>query len=170
MDPEDARRFSDYLAAMGRKITRQEVQPILLSHLGNVVKAEKAILAPHSKSGALEASLQERAGSGDRGDRISAFASAALSRAKLIEKWSGGRRQQKQWAAGLARKGRRKRVFYDVMVESGHRIVKRAADGTLVDTGRRTRPVHFARGAMQSVGESEAEAAAQELLDLIMGG
>jgi plasmid replication initiation protein len=93
-----------------------------------------------------------------------------MTRAKLIKKWSGGRKQQRGWAAKMEKKGRAKRVFYDEMVELGHRIVVRNKAGELVDTGKRAKPVYFARRAAEQGAEQALDAAETEVMNFIVGG
>jgi len=166
--PEDIQAFTNYLEAMGKRVSGQGIRPILLKHLQPLVALEKGNI--HSESGALSASLAARAGGGDRPNVISVFSSSKMTRAKLIKKWSGGRKQQRGWAAKMEKKGRAKRVFYDEMVELGHRIVYRDKAGELVDTGKRTRPVHFARRAAEQGAEQAMTAAETEVMNFIEGG
>jgi len=167
-DPDDIAAFSRYLDGIGKRMADKEIRPILLKHLQPLVALEKANI--HSESGALSASLAARTGGGDRPNVISVFSSSKMTNAKLIKKWSGGRAQQRGWAAKMEKKGRAKRVFYDEMVELGHRIVVRNKAGELVDTGKRTRPVYFARRAAEQAGEQALDAAETEVMNFIMGG
>ena len=169
LDPSDVNAFSKWMKAMDRRMSREEILPILMKHFEPVVAAEKAILAPHSKSGALSGSLQARSGGGDRPGTISVFSAPTMTRAKLIKAWSGGRAQQRGWASRMNKKGRKRRVFYDVMVEGGHRQVRRLASGQLAEVGSPVAGVHFAAQAMATVGQREADAAAEAIMDHIMG-
>jgi hypothetical protein len=168
--PEDIQAFTNYLEAMGKRVSGQGIRPILLKHLQPLVALEKGNI--HSESGALSASLAARAGGGDRPNVISVFSSSKMTRAKLIKKWSGGRRQQKKWAFKLAPKGGAKRVFYDEMVELGHRIVYRDKAGNLVQSRKRPRtaPVYFARRAAEQGAEQALDAAETEVMNFIVGG
>ena len=168
--PEDIQAFTRYLDGMGKRVSGQEIRPILLKHLQPLVALEKANI--HSESGALSASLAARSGGGDRPNVISVFSSSRMTRAKLIKKWSGGRKQQRGWAAKMEKKGRAKRVFYDEMVELGHRIVYRDKAGNLVQSSKRPRtaPVYFARRAAEQGGEQALDAAETEVMNFIEGG
>ena len=172
VDPQDMARVQDWLETMGRRAARSELLPILLRHMTPIVAAEKSALASHSKSGALAASLTPRAGRGDWPGVVSVYSSPTATRKVLIKHWSTGRRQQRGWAAKLAGEtGRgRRAVFYGAIVHQGHRIVKRNAAGQLYDTGKpRAAPVPFASSAMSSVGETQADAAAEAILTHICG-
>ena len=169
VDPADVEAITSWLSGMERHASRAELLPILMKHMEPVVAAEKAILAPHSKSGALAGSLQARSGGGDRPGTLSVFSAATMSRAALIKAWSGGRAQQRGWASRMKRKGGRRSIFYGVMVEGGHRQVKRLASGQLAEVGSPVAGVHFAAQAMATVGQREADAAAEAIMDHIMG-
>jgi len=165
---DELQTLRDYLVEMGRRASRAELLPILKEHFEPVVSAERSILGPHSKSGALMGSLKARSGGGDRPGTMSVFSAPTATRRALKLAWSGGRAQQKRWASNITPGRGRKSVFYGGFVEHGHRIVKRGPDGQLYDTGRRTAPVHFALGAMESTGEAQAEKAAQAILQYIL--
>jgi len=169
-DPDDIAAFSRYLDGMVKRMADKEIRPILLKHLQPLVALEKGNIS--SKSGALSASLAARSGSGDWPNVISVFSSSKMTRAKLIKKWSGGRKQQRGWAAKMEKKGRAKRVFYDEMVELGHRIVYRDKAGNLVQSSKRPRtaPVYFAKRAAEQGGEQAMEAAETEVMNFIVGG
>jgi len=170
-DPDDIAAFSRYLDGMGKRMADKEIRPILLKHLQPLVALEKANI--HSESGALSASLAARTGSGDRPNVISVFSSSKMTRAKLIKKWEGGRKQQRGWAEKeKKKKGRAKRVFYDEMVELGHRIVYRNKEGQLVQSSKRPRtaPVYFARRAAEQGAEQALDAAETEVMNFIVGG
>ena len=171
-EPADMEAFSTYLHNVGKKLARAELVPLMIAALEPVVEMEKGILADHSISGALAGSLQARSGSGDRPDTISVFSAPTATRKNLIAAWSRGRKQHRGWAMHLASlgKGGRKAVFYGPFVEAGHRIVNRDADGNLAAPGGRTAAVHFAAGAMEAIGDKQAEAAADAVLTAIFGG
>jgi hypothetical protein len=164
--------FQEYLIGLGTRMTREQLQPILFEHFGPVVAEEKAILGPHSKSGALEMSLSARAEGGvaDFPGTISVFSVPTASKAAIIDKWAGsGRLQQRKWAlreALRAGSGRR-RIFYGNILASGHRAVRRVA-GELKVVGQ-VDPVPYARGAMETVGEGQVEKAAMAILNHIGG-
>jgi len=168
-DPQDMNKLHEFFYGMTRRAARSQLLPILKTHFEPVVAMERSIVSSHSISGALEASLVARSGSGDRKEVISAFSAPTATRKQLITNWGRGRKQQKKWAAKIERKGGRQRVFYGPMAEKGHRIVRRRADGTLFDTGKRTRPIHFARGAMEALGEQQSEKAAEAVMTHICG-
>lgn len=175
IDEGDVDRFAAWCKGVGDRATgRGEIIPILLSHLEPMVASEKAFLAPHSKSGALAGSLQARAGTGDRPGTMSVFSAPTATAGLLRATWGKhGRKQQRAWAAKLKPKGRRK-VFYGPIVHQGHRIVERGPDGLLrqirTRSGKiRTDPVPFARQAVEAMGDQQAEAAAGEIMDRILG-
>jgi hypothetical protein len=168
VDPRDMSNFMGFLQRMQDGMGRAEIIPILKEHFEPVVAAEKRNLADHVKSGALSGSLQARSGGGDRPGVVSVFSAPTMTRAKLIKAWSGGRAQQQGWAARMKKRGRRRRVFYDVMVEAGHRQVKRI-DGVLKEIGSPVPGIFFAKKAMMEVGKPQAEAAAEAIMDHIMG-
>ena len=167
-ETDELQTLRDYLADMGRRASRAELLPILKEHFEPVVAAERSILGPHSKSGALLGSLKARSGGGDYPGTMSVFSAPTATRRALKLAWGRGRAQQKRWAKGIEPGRGRKAVFYGGFVEHGHRIVRRRADGQLVDTGHRARPVHFALGAMEAVGETQAELAAEAILQHIL--
>ncbi len=171
VDDGDIREFETYFDIVSRRIAREELLPILKDYLRPMVESEKSFLASHSKSGALEGSLSARSGSGDRGDTISAFSAPSATNALIQSTWGlRGRAQQKGWAQRTLKfKGRRK-VFYGPIVHQGHRVVKRNAAGELYDTGKKTQPVPFAQQAVDSMGETQAESAADAVLTKIMEG
>lgn len=163
----DLRRW---LSGMTNRMGRKELLPILLEGLRPIVAKEKSILAQgHNQSGALSMSLMARSGSGDRPGTISVFSAALGSKAKLIKLWSKDRAQLRGQAARVAGGTWGRRVNYAPFVEGGHRIVKRNAAGQLKDTGKRADPVHFAAGAMEALGDAQAEAAAVAILEHIVG-
>jgi hypothetical protein len=164
IDQNDIDAFSAYLDKMGRKASREEILPILKRHMQVLVARERAILSPHSKSGALVQSLTARAGSGDREGTISVFSSPTATPSQLRATWGKkGRKQQQGWYAGLAGKGRR-RVFYGNIVHQGHRVVKRNAKGQLYDTGKRAEAIPFAAQASAELGEQQAQACAEAIM------
>jgi hypothetical protein len=160
--------LANFMEALGRRVSRAELLPILKSHMGPVVEAERATLSSHSKSGALSASLKQRSGSGDRPDVISVFSAPTATRKQLKAKWAKGRAQQRRWAKGIEPGRGRRAVFYAPMLELGHRIVKRNAEGQLYDTGGRAAPVPFASTAT-GVLELQGELAAKAILNHIVG-
>jgi hypothetical protein len=154
---------------MGRRMTRDELLPIMLDHLQPLVSSEKSYLSSHSKSGALEAGLAARAGAGDREGTISVFSNPSATAKQLEKTWgTRGRFQQRNWAAGLRGAGRR-RIFYGPIVHQGHRVVRRNAQGDLYDTGAVTTPVPFAQQAVDALGDQQAEACALAICDHILG-
>lgn len=169
-DESDANQFAVFLLSVASKLESREVLgPPLVAHLDVVAARARDILADHSKSGALAGSLQARMGSGDRPGRISAFAAATATTKELTAAWDTGRSQQKKWSAKLKTlKPRRKRrmVFYADFVEKGHRMKRKNVDGELRVVGY-AKPVRFAAGAFAEVGESEADAAAEDVLKII---
>jgi hypothetical protein len=166
IDGED--HFSAYLEAMGRRMARAEIVPILKEYMKPVVGSEKRILADHTQSGALSMSLKARAGAGDRPEVISVFSAPIATRRQIAAKWSKGRGQQQKWAAQSSDLKRRSAVFYGPFVELGHRIVKRNAQGRLAAVGM-AKAVHFARGSLPVLDE-QGEAAANAILNFIVGG
>ena len=169
LDPSDVNAFSKWLDAMGRRMSREEILPILMKHFEPVVAAEKANLAGHIKTGALSGSLQARSGGGDRPGTISVFSAPTMTRAKLIKAWSGGSAQKRGFASRMNRKGGRRSIFYGVMVEGGHRQVKRLASGQLAEVGSPVPGVFFAARAMAEAGQRGADAAAEEIMKHIEG-
>jgi len=170
MDPFDVEALTKWLDNMGRRTSRAEILPIMMKHLEPVVAAERKNLAGHVKSGALMGSLQARSESAakDRPGTISVFSAATLPRSALIKAWKGGRKQQQGWAERMKKRGRRRRVFYDVMIEAGHRKVKKIG-GVLKEIGSPVPGIFFAKRAMADVGEREADAAAIAVMDHILG-
>ena len=170
-DDGDMQRVREWLAGMGRRASRQELSPILIDAFEPVVAMEKSILSGHSKSGALEASLVARSGSGDRPGTFSVYsAPVAKSKGALARKWSKGRAQQGAWAERIAAGTWGKRVVYGPFAEGGHRWVKRNAAGQLYEVQRApAKPIHFAAGAVDALGETQAEKAAEAIMDHILG-
>lgn len=168
-DANELQAFTDYCDAMGRKLSRKELLPILLEHMKPLAASERSFLEDHTISGALALSLQARSGSGDRPGTISAFSAPTATVKQLRSRWSGGRKQQRKWAAGLADASGRRVVFYGPIVHQGHRIVKRGKDGQLYDTGKTVAPIPFAQQAVDSMGDEQAEAAGQDILDYVFG-
>lgn len=158
-----------FIADMGRRLARADLVPILKTHFAPMVAMEKSILSGHNKSGALEASLKARTGGGDRPGTISVFSAPTATKRIVKKAWSRGRAQQRRWAAGIEPGRGRVSVFYGPFVEKGHRIVRRNASGQLYDTRKRTRPVHFAKGAVEALGDQQAELAAQAVINHIVG-
>ena len=172
-DPHDLERLRDFIDVMSRRVARAELLPIMKSHLEPVAASERAFLSGggHNKSGALSVGLKARAGGGDRPGTISVFIAPTATKKQLITKWGQGRPQQQRWARKLSQspsKGKRA-VFYGPIVHQGHRIVKRRADGTLYDTGKRTKPVPFAAAAAEAMGQRQADKMADALLTHITG-
>jgi hypothetical protein len=162
-----------YLRDLGRRAAVAELKPILIEHMAPIVAMEKSILSGHSKSGALGGSLQPRVGTGDRPGTISVFSAATATKKFIREHWGRGRRQQQGWAMNAkyqGNKGGRKAIFYAPFVEAGHRVVKRNAMGQLADTGGRAQPVHFAKGAMDALGDQQADALRDAVWNHILGG
>lgn len=160
-NPAEIKALTDYLEGMTRKMQREEMIPILKRNFAPIVQAEKANLAPHSKSGALEMSIKERAGQRDYPGKFSVFSSTTATVKQIIRKWSRGRRQQQGWAAGMKARGAkgRKSIFYGRFVEYGHKV--RGGHG-------KTQAVHFAGQAMDALGDAQADAAAEEILEHIL--
>ena len=168
VDQQDIDQFTAYYDEVGRKLSRSEMTPILKEHLEPMVESEKSYLAPHSKSGALAGSLAARAGSGDRPGTVSVFAAATATPAMLQATWGRSTAQKRGFMASMkSRKGRRK-VFYADFVEKGHRIVKTRADGATYLAGK-AEPVPFAQQAVDALGDAQAEKAATEVLNFILG-
>ena len=159
---EGERGVTDFIREMGRRTARAEILPILLRAMAPVVAAERGILGPHSRSGALEMSLKARSGGGDRPGTISVFTTPTATRRALKMAWGRGRAKQRKWAAEITPGRGRIRVFYGPMVESGHRVVR---GGKVVG---RTTPVHFATGAA-GVLDAQTELAEREILAHIAG-
>jgi len=169
MDERDLAAFTEYCDTMGKKLARKELLPILLEHLEPMAASERDFLEDHTISGALALSLRARSGSGDRPGTISAFSAPTATVKQLQSRWGAGRKQQRKWAAGLAGASGRRAVFYGPIVHQGHRIVKRNKAGELVDTGKQVAPVPFAQQAVDAMGDEQAEAAGQQILDYIFG-
>jgi hypothetical protein len=169
IDPGDVARFTAFCDGIGRKASREELLPILERHLAPLVQSEKSFLSGHSQSGALAASLSVRSGSGDRPGTISVFAAATATPSQLRRTWGRkGRPQQQGWAGNMGARGRRM-VFYADFVEKGHRIVKVNKSGEHYEAGKAA-PVPFAHQAAESLGDTEAEAAAVEVLEYLGKG
>ena len=167
---DGAQEFSAYLSAVGKRMARQELLPILKEAMGPVVESEKSILGPHSKTGLLASSLAVRGGVKDRPDTISVYSRPQATRKQIIKRYSRGRRQQQVWAvteAGRDWRGR-KTVFYGVFVHQGHRFVKRNAAGELYDTGNVAEAVPFATESMPALEEAGA-VAAEKIQNFIVG-
>ena len=169
MDSGDVQKLTDYLGSMERRAARAELLPILKRHLDPLVASEKSFLGSHTVSGALALSLSARSGSGDRPGTISVFSASSATNKQLQSTWGNGRAQQRGWASKLKSKRGRRRVFYGPIVHQGHRIVKRNSAGQLYDTGKMTKPVPFAQQAMDHMGDAQAEMAANEIIDHILG-
>ena len=178
LDPQDMARFGQYLEGMSKRMQREDIGPILLECLEPIVAREKAILDPHSKSGALEMSITARMGAGDKPGTVSAFSAASTSSSQIATAWGTGRAQQRRWSVSMGkRRGRRRSViFYADWAEGGHRIVTKNSAGQ-----KRTKPnpqggeswsqpIHFARDAMDELGDIQAEKAAKMILDHISPG
>lgn len=145
VDPHDIQQFTSFVDAMARRASdRAPMVEILKAGLEPVVAAEQANLAGHDKTGALSASLVARSGSGDRPGTISAF------------------------VRPTARSKRGKHQMYGPMVHQGHIIIRRrpAKEGDKIFTD----PIPFARDAMESVGETNADAVAESLMKYIYEG
>ena len=168
INEEDVRNFTSYVDGMGRRASRDQLLPILKKHFEPVVAAERQFLSGHSRSGALMTSLVARTGAGDKPGTMSVFSAPTATTKQLQKTWGSGRSQQRKWAARLLKKGRR-RIFYGPIVHQGHRIVLRNRKGQLVDTGRKTAPVPFAQYAMDTVGDKQAELAANAIMDHVLG-
>lgn len=157
----------NFLEAMGRRAARQELIPLMKSAMAPVVAAEKGFLSSHTKSGALTASLKERAGAGDRPGVVSVFSAPTATRKQLRKKWSKGRFQQQQWASKIEDGRGRKAVFYAPFLEKGHLLVKRDDAGNLVAVGE-VPPYPFAAPAMPEL-EAAGDIAAEGSLRQIVG-
>lgn len=172
LDPADIQKFTDFYADMENRLrNRQAMVSILLKHLDPLVVSERSYLSSHDKSGALSLSLRARAGSGDRPGTISVFSSPTATVKELQSTWGSlrGRTQQKRWLARMSGKGRRL-IRYGNIVALGHKIVKRNAAGDLYEVDRRpVDPIPFAQQAVDSIGDAEAEAAANDVLGYIFG-
>jgi hypothetical protein len=159
---DGGQEVSDFIQAMGRRASRAELLPIMLEAMGPVVAAEKGILGPHSKSGALELSLRERAGAGDRPGVISVFSAPTATRKALKAAWGRGRRQQQGWAAAIKPGRGRQSVFYGKFVELGHDIVR---GDKIVGHAK---AVGFAAGSVPTL-EEQSEVAAEKIAAQIVG-
>lgn len=170
VDPGDLARFEAFCEGIGRRASREELLPILQKHLEPLVEHEKGTLSGHSESGALAGSLRARSGTGDRPGTMSVFAAATATPSMLRKTWGlHGRKQQRGWAASLAPRGRRK-VFYADFVEKGHRIIHINKFGERSESETPATPVLFAQQAAEALGDTEADAAATEVLEHILGG
>jgi hypothetical protein len=172
MDESDVAEFTAFCDGVGRKTSRDELLPIMLEHLAPLAESERAFLADHTESGALAQSLVARSGPGDRPGTMSVFSAPTATVEDLQETWGKhGRGQQRKWAAGLKLKGGRRRVFYGPIVHQGHRIIVRGPGGTLVQskTHPMTDPVPFAQQAVDAMGDEQADALAEAILDHILG-
>jgi hypothetical protein len=106
-----------------------------------------------------------RSGGGDKAGTISVFSAPTATSKELQATWGlRGRKQQRDWAAGITGKRGKSRVFYGIYVHQGHEIISHGRA-----TGKFTKPVPFAAQAVESLGDSESEAAASEVLKHIMG-
>jgi hypothetical protein len=168
VDPGDIARFTAFCDGIGRKASREELLPILEKHLQPLVDREKAILSNHTQSGALAASLSARSGAGDRPGTMSVFSAATATKATLQKTWGHGNAAKRAWASETAKRGRRK-VFYADWVEKGHRIIKVNKAGKRSEAGHAD-PVFFAQQAAEALGDQEAEAAANEIMEHILSG
>jgi hypothetical protein len=169
LDPGDLARFEAFCDGIGRKASRAELLPILKRHLEPLVEHEKGTLSDHTESGALAGSLQARSGSGDRPGTMSVFSAATATKATLMKTWGQGRASKRAWASETATRGRRK-VFYADFVEKGHRIIHINKFGERSESEKPATPVLFAQQAAEALGDTEADAAATEILEHILGG
>lgn len=169
MNEQDVAHFTAFVDGMGRRTSRDQLLPILKKHFEPVVAKEKSYLAKHTRSGALITSLSARSGAGDRPGVMSVFSAPTATTKQLQRTWGKGRSQQRVWAAKLKKSRGRRRIFYGPIVHQGHRIVVRNSKGQLIDTGKKTKPIPFALQAMATIGEDNAERAAEEMLDHILG-
>jgi hypothetical protein len=161
---DGADEVAAFFTSMSKRMARAELLPIMLEAMGPVVAAEKGFLGPHSKSGALEASLKARAGGGDRPGTISVFSTPTATRAMLRKRWGRGRAQQRMWAAGSSLiGGGRKSVFYARFLEGGHDIVR----GDKIVGHVKAYP--FAAPAMPTL-EEQGEVLAEHLAYYIVNG
>lgn len=167
VDPSDISQFEAYYDAVGKKLAREQMIPILKSFLDPMVASEKAFLAGHTESGALAGSLSARAGSGDRPGTISVFAAATATTKQLQATWGKSTPQKRGYVARIKKKTGRRSVFYADFVEKGHRIVK-VKHGTAYVAGQ-AKPVPFASQAVDAMGDEQANAAAEAVLDYILG-
>ncbi len=157
MNEADVENVNHYIDVMGKRAMDGggAIKAILLKHLEPMVAAEKVYLAPHSKSGALEASLQARAGTGDRPGTISVFAAPSATTATLRQTWGQGRAQQRRWFNKIPKDKRgRTAVFYGPIVHQGH---------------GNAAPVPFAADTVDSMGDAAMDDAAEEVLNYIVG-
>lgn len=169
-DSSETERITNFFATMERRLARSELLPILKQNFEPIVAEERSILSDHSRSGSLMSTLIARIGGGDRSGTMSVFSAPTARRRELKALWSQGRRQQRKWASKIQQSGRgRQSVFYGPFVEMGHRIVVRTKDGGLKDTGDRTDPVLFAHTAIETLGETQAESAAEAIIQHIIG-
>ena len=163
LDPGDVRSFTDYLKTVERRMARSELLPILSEHFEPIVESEKEFLSGHRQSGALETSLVARSGPGDKPGTITVFSAPTATTAQLNATWGArGRAQQRKWAGGLKKRGRTK-VFYGPIVHQGHRVVRNGRDVGYVE------PIPYAKQAVDSLGDQQAEAAATAILAKITG-
>ena len=164
VDQEDMDRLAVYMESIGERLkARQEILPILTKYFEPLAAQERSYLEtdtnkagdPHVISGALDASLTARSGSGDRAGTVSVFSAPTATTKTLMETWRGanGRKQQRGWQL-KEKMSARQRVFYGPIVHQGHGAAK---------------AYPFAQQAVDALGETNAEAAAQELLNHIVG-
>lgn len=172
LDTGDSSDLGEFMNGIVRRASRKMILPILERHMQTLVEAEKGYLSDHVKSGALIQSLQARVtgGRADRPGTMTAFSSPSANRSLLEATWRGktARKQQRGWKLPESKR-RRARVFYADIVHQGHPIVRRDAEGRLRVVGKAD-PIPFAFRAVAEKGEAELEAAATEILDLILGG
>jgi hypothetical protein len=166
-DDSEMNAFSAYYDAVGRKLARAEIVPILLSAIAPIVSKEKQNLSSHTKSGALVASLAERAGSGDRTGTISVFAAATATTKQLRATWGKSTKQKRGFAEGLKGKRGRTKVFYADFVHQGHRLV-RVKNGVARQVDY-VKGIPFARDAMEELGDAQADVAEKAVFDHILG-
>ena len=171
IDMDDS--FRDFLKDIEDRADIKNLDAILIAHMKPIVDKEKSILSDHSKSGALAGSLEPRVGTGDRPGTISVFSAPTARKKFLREHWGRGRRQQQGWALHpkyQGNKGGRMGIFYAPFVELGHRQVRRNAEGQLAEVADPTQAVMFAHGAMEELGDQQAEALGDAVLTYICGG
>lgn len=167
-DQQDIAMLSAYYLSVGRKVARDEIIPILKRHLDPMVAEEKKYLAKHTKSGALISSLVSRSGSGDRPGTMSVFAAATATPKQLASTWGKSTKQKKGFTSNIRKKKGRRKVFYADFLEKGHRLVRKNSSGVARVVGK-VPAYPFAQQAVDSIGDQQAEAAANEVLDHILG-
>ena len=87
MDESDVQNFTAFCDGMGRRTSREELLPILQKYFAPVAASERSALSSHTLTGALQASLVERSGPGDRPGTMSVFTTPTASRDTMESTW-----------------------------------------------------------------------------------